>query len=187
MPRQQEPTRREYAGGKEPGFRRIRPFSRNARGCWNAARGPTALQQAAAATRECVPGCEPEVQDRFVLRSRATQLRFSVKLLRLSAFVSFLTLAAADASPQERARPWEVPMSLRGLSFQTTSEWVASRDAQGAREGECRGERRCFVGYLRAPAYEIKGPGWSGLRADILPIRSGSRDGHRSRARPCGS
>jgi hypothetical protein len=105
--------------------------------------------------------------------------------------VHSLTRATAcrdNKSRRDESMPGAKNRDSEGYAhFVVTLGDAGTRQEARRREGECRGERRCFVGYLRAPAYEIKGPGWSGLRADILPIRSGSRDGHRSRARPCGS
>ena len=133
----------------------------------------------------------------------------------LTCLLSLVVTHAALA--QERERSWEVPVSICGLSFRTTGDWVVSRDPPRVLKGACwgelkhrsydklvkstgvphfwmiefdaraltfeeamtvydirRDEDRRFVGVHWSPAYEIKGPGWRGLRADSIEVRSGS-------------
>ena len=70
--------RGKHAGREQPRVGRIRPFRRDARGriTWQEARS---IRKAAGNVGESFPGCEPEVQHRFVLRFWATHLPFSVK------------------------------------------------------------------------------------------------------------
>jgi hypothetical protein len=64
---------------------------------------------------------------------------------------------------------WRIAVEVRPRTFESVMELHDIR-----REGD-----RWFVGEgaREAPAYEIKGAGWWGLRVDDLPIRSGPRAG----------
>ena len=61
---------------------------------------------------------------------------------------------------------WMIEFDARALTFEEAMKMYDIR-----RDGD-----RWFVGEgaREAPAYEIKGPGWSGLRVDSIEIRSGS-------------
>lgn len=64
---------------------------------------------------------------------------------------------------------WMIAVAVEPRSFDETTEYHEVR-----REGQ-----RWFVGEgaREAPAYEIKGRGWWGLRVDSLSFRSGPREG----------
>jgi hypothetical protein len=146
-----------------------------------------------------------------------------MQALRPITLLACALLASAVPSaqtPSPAVRPWEVSVTVCGLSFRTMSEWVVVD--QSERRDECgaalqsrnydrlvgatrplhfwriaiqvvpkpmdevlalhdvrRDGDRWFAGEVAggAPAYEIRGSGWWGIRVDSLPIRSGAREG----------
>ena len=151
---------------------------------------------------------------------RVLTTRFSRVLSPAALLVVALAPAVAGQPPQQDSRDWEVSVSVCGVSFKTTRDWILSPESKGQFRG-CEAQLRArnydrlvgpsvpvhywtigieveskpfsqvvdandirhegdrwFVGQgaFEKPAYEIKGPGWWGLRVDHFPIRSSSRE-----------
>jgi hypothetical protein len=131
----------------------------------------------------------------------------SVFLKILASCMAALVLGAAPVvsaqQPARRERSWEVPVTVCGLSFRTTNDWVLTPESKGQYSG-CQAQLRAknydrlvgsndpvhfydiahegdrwFVGpgARERPAYEIRGAGWWGLKVDDMSMRSSSRGG----------
>ena len=146
----------------------------------------------------------------------------AVRSIAALVLVGGAAVAASGQTPESQARPWEISVTVCGLSFKRTAEWLIADEKTDPRTRECSADLRSrsydrhmgrnepvhfwkiaidvvpkpldelmaqrdirregdrwFVHEVAggALAYEIRGPGWWGLRVDDMPMRSSAREG----------